>query len=659
MRITLSLFFVLTAACCSAQQSSFTPVNFSQVNITDAFWKPRMEKVATATMDACIYQTEVRTPRIRNFEKVARRQGEKHEGIYYDDSDVYKALEAIAYSLRTHPNPALEAKADEWIDKIAAAQMPDGYLNTYYQLRGIENRWTDVEKHEDYNAGHLIEAAVAYYDVTGKRKFLDVAIRFANHIDSILYRSGKKWISGHQEIELALVKLYRVTRDERYLELADWYIQSRGYQFPYNSTWLTPAYWQDVKPIVEQTEISGHAVRAMYMFSGVTDMAALRNNNTYLKAMETIWEDVVHRNMYVTGGIGSAGDNEGFSVDYDLPNEDAYCETCASVGMVFWNQRMASVTGDSRYYDVLERSLYNGALDGLSLSGDKFFYDNPLASNGRHTRKAWFGTACCPANIARLVASVGNYVYGQSSDALWVNLYVGSDAKMNIKGKEVQVKMETEYPWNGKVKLQLTLPKKEKFAIKLRVPGWYNGNLVDGELYTSASPYLKSVSIVPKVNGRPVEANNENGYLVVNSNWKTGDVIELEIPMNVILIKSRPEVEANIDRLAVQRGPLVYCVEGADNPNGVWNLLMDPEAFWETVPVKVLSETVTGLRSIQLGAVPATDGTSIVFKPRVVTAIPYYLWANRQANDMQVWLPTRIHSIMINNENKKSDGGNF
>jgi uncharacterized protein len=366
-------------------------VNFSRVNITDRFWKPKMDLVATTTLKACIYQTETVTPRIRNFQKVARKKGEKHEGIYYDDSDVYKALEAMSYSISTSHDTALERKADEWIKIIAAAQLPDGYLNTYFTLNGIDRRWTEVEKHEDYNAGHLIEAAVAYYNATGKTSLLDVAIRLANHIDTTFRLANKTWFSGHEEIELALVKLYKVTKNERYLKLADWYLQQRGI----HDQWGHSEYWQDVLPVKEQTKITGHAVRAMYLYTGAADVGSLTGDAAYMNAMKSVWEDVVEKNMYLTGGIGSSGNNEGFTHDYDLPNESAYCETCASVGMVFWNQRMAQLSGDGKYVDVLEKSLYNAALDGLSLSGDRFFYDNPLSSTGQNTRSAWFGTACC------------------------------------------------------------------------------------------------------------------------------------------------------------------------------------------------------------------------------------------------------------------------
>ena len=457
----LCTFFFCAALTGSSQtvQRLIEPVSFSEVNITDAFWKPKMDKVATATLQACIYQTETKTPRIRNFEKVARMKPgsvEKHEGVFYDDSDVFKALEAIAYSLKTNPNPTWEKKADEWIDKIAAAQQPDGYLNTYYTLGGLEKRYTDMSMHEDYNAGHMIEAAVAYFNATGKRKFLDVAIRWADHFDKLFGPGKRHWVTGHQELELALVKLYKTTQNERYLHLAHWLLEERGHKLAVGYTWTEwkdTAYAQDLVPVREQKKITGHAVRAMYMYTGAADVAALTGDAGYMTAMKTVWQDVVYRNMYITGGIGSSGGNEGFSTDYDLPNDQAYCETCASVGMVFWNQRMNSLTGESQYFDVLERSLYNGALDGLSLSGDHFFYGNTLASNGKQARREWFGTACCPANIARLVASLGDYVYGKSSDGIWVNLFVGSDTKIPLREGTVNVSMNTNYPWDGKVSL--------------------------------------------------------------------------------------------------------------------------------------------------------------------------------------------------------------
>ncbi len=665
MKKTLSLLIAITIVTNGFSQSplqKFEFVNFSKVNITDNFWKPKIDKVATVTMKACIYQTEVKTPRIRNFEKVARNKGEKFEGIYYDDSDVYKALEAMAYSLKTHPDSILEAKADAWIDKIAAAQLPDGYLNTYFTLRGLENRWKDVEKHEDYNAGHLIEAAVAYYNVTRKRKFLDVAIRMAIHIDSTFRLANKKWFSGHEEIELALVKLYKVSNDDRYLKLADWYLQQRGYgYYPYGSNWITPGYWQDLKPVKLQTEITGHAVRAMYLYTGAADVASLTGDAGYMDAMKKVWEDVVYRNMYITGGIGSAGDNEGFSKDYDLPNEDAYCETCASVGMVLWNQRMCQLTGDSKYIDVLERSLYNGALDGLSLSGDHFFYDNPLASNGQHQRREWFGTACCPANIARLVTSVGNYIYGKSNDCIWVNLFVTSNTNLQIRGTDVVVKMETNYPWDGKVKLNMDPAKKSKFKLYIRVPGWCKEKIVPGDLYTAYN-YVNGIdSFDPMiaVNQKNVEYKYENGFAVIEREWKKGDVMEVEFPMEVKQVTAKPELTYDNERTAIQRGPLVYCLEGADNKEGVWNLILPGNTNFTTTGYKILDEPVIAIQAELSSAVANKNGDGIEIQKRKVTAIPYYCWANRGANPMQVWLPTKIKDVKINYTSKYADGGNY
>ena len=658
--------FILVAFAITVNGFSQTPlqkfefVDFSKVNITDNFWKPKIDKVATVTMKACIYQTEVKTPRIRNFEKVARKKGEKHEGIYYDDSDVYKAIEAMAYALKTHPDAELEEKADEWIEKIAAAQLPDGYLNTYYTLRGLENRWTDIEKHEDYNAGHLMEAAVAYFNVTGKRKLLDVAIRLANHIDSTFRLANRPWFSGHEEIELALVKLYKVTNNDRYLKLADWYLQQRGKgYYSYGKNWITPGYWQDLVPVKQQSEITGHAVRAMYLYTGTADVAALTGDKGYMNAMQTVWEDVVYRNMYITGGIGSAGDNEGFSKDYDLPNEDAYCETCASVGMVLWNQRMCELTGDAKYIDVLERSLYNGALDGLSLSGDRFFYDNPLASNGQHQRREWFGTACCPANIARLVTSVGSYIYGKSDDGIWVNLFVGSNTTIPLKNGNVNVKMETNYPWEEDLKLMIDPIKKSKFKIYLRIPGWVQGKTVPGNLYSFNGIGNIPAPIGLAVNGQPVKAAEENGYYIIDRVWQKGDKIEYLFGMGINYIEAKEELKQDKNRIAIQRGPIVYCIEGADNNGKAWNIVIPENTEFTKIDYKVLDEPVKALTAEAPVITVGEDGLSLKTEKKKIIAIPYYTWANRGKNEMQVWLPTKITDVKINYQSKYPDGGNY
>ncbi len=625
-------------------------VNFSKVNITDNFWKPKIDKVATVTIPVCIDQTEVKTPRIRNFEKVARKKGEPHEGIFYDDSDVFKALEAMAYSLKTHPSAEMEKKCDEWIEKIAAAQQPDGYLNTWYTLKGLQDRYTDMSMHEDYNAGHMIEAGVAYYNATGKRKLLDVCIKWADHFDGLFGPGKRDWVTGHQELELALVKLYKITKDEKYLKLSDWLLSERGKRLAKGYTWTDwkdTAYAQDVVPVKEQKEITGHAVRAMYMYTGAADVASQTGDAGYMKAMRTVWEDVVYRNMYITGGIGSAGSNEGFSQDYDLPNEQAYCETCASVGMVFWNQRMNSLTGNAEYIDVLEKSLYNGALDGLSLEGDHFFYGNPLASSGRHSRREWFGTACCPANIARLIASLGNYIYAQSNDGIWINLFVGSNTTIALPKGNVDIKMETNYPWDGNIKLNMATAKKIKYALHIRIPGWANGIPAPGGLYHFADNSPSKLNI--KINGLPAVYTTEKGYAVIDREWKKDDVVEVEIPMDIKKIIARDELKQDKDRIALQRGPLVYCVEGADNNGKAWNIVLPGNAEFTSQSFTIKNEKVISLVADLPVLNINADGTSVSTNSQKITAIPYYAWCNRGSNPMQVWLPIKIKDVKINN----------
>jgi DUF1680 family protein len=652
MKYFLAILSFAVATTTIAQQpplQKYEPVSFEKVNVTDDFWKPKMDKVATVTVPTCIYQTEIKTPRIRNFEKVANHTGEKHEGIYYDDSDVYKALEAIAYSLKNHPDTALERKADDWINKITAAQLPDGYLNTYFTLNDISQRWTDMEKHEDYNAGHLIEAAIAYYNITGKRKLLDAAIRLADHIDSTFRLQNRHWVSGHQEIELALMKLYHLTKNERYLKLADWYLDQRGRGYGKGviwDDWKDPQYCQDAIPVKQQKEITGHAVRAMYMYTGAADVAAVTGDTGYVNAMKRVWEDVIFRNMYITGGIGSSGNNEGFGTDYDLPNENAYCETCASVGMVFWNQRMNLLTGETQYIDVLERSLYNGALDGLSLTGDRFFYGNPLASRGQHYRREWFGTACCPSNIARLVASVGDYIYGKSDDGIWINLFIGSNTNFTFGKTDIAVRMQSNMPWSDTVRIAIEPSKRISTTLRIRIPGWALNEPVPGKLYAFDDAMLAPVI---RVNGQKFEYDMDgHGYALVEKTWRRGDVVELILPMAVRRLKSRDEVKQDRDRVALQRGPLVYCVEGPDNNGKAWNIVL-PEAtkFTET-KFLVSTEQVIALQAEVPVVTVSADGLSVQTEKKTITAIPYYTWANRGQAQMQIWLPTSIKDIKLN-----------
>lgn len=648
----LSLFALFSCLNLAGQTklAKLSPVKFSEVQITDAFWKPRIDKIASVTVPVCIQQTEVKTGRIRNFERVAGTRDGKFEGIFYDDSDVYKALEAMAYALKNKTDPQLEAKCDEWIDKIAAAQQKDGYINTYYTLTGIDKRWTDMSMHEDYNTGHLLEAAVAYYNATGKRKLLDVGIRMVEHMMSLFGPGKRHWVTGHQELELALVKVYQITKDQRFLDFSHWLLEERGHGYAHGYTWSEwkdTAYAQDVKPVSQTTQITGHAVRAMYLYTGAADVATYTGDEGYLKAMSTVWDDVVERNMYITGGIGSSGSNEGFSNDYDLPNEKAYCETCASVGMVFWNQRMNRLTGQSKFIDVLEKSLYNGALDGLSLSGDRFFYGNPLASSGTHSRREWFGTACCPSNIARLIASLGDYIYAADAQSIYVNLFVGSNTKIDLSTGAVNIKQETEYPWKGLIKIQVDPQNAgQQFTLKIRLPGWAKGNPGAGSLYKFLDATPDNFAAL-RVNDQKQALRLEEGYLIVERSWKPGDVVELDLAMPIRRVVARDEVKENLNRVAFQRGPLVYCVEGVDHKGSAWNLIVpDQVKFTPEWHPELLGGVMT-LTGTGMAIVPTADGIGAQTIKQKITAVPYFSWCNRGSNQMLVWLPRKVKEVKI------------
>ncbi len=619
------------------------PVNFSKVTINDNFWTPKMNTVATVTLDACINYTETKTGRIRNFEKAATKTG-KHEGIFFDDSDVYKALEAIAYSLKNHPDAKIEKKADDWIDKIAAAQQPDGYINTFFTLTGLENRWSDMDKHEAYCTGHLLEAGIAYFNTTGKRKLMDVGIRMVKHIDSNFRLAGKHWVPGHEEIELALVKLYHATNEKQYLDLASWFIEQRGHGY-YKGAKRDPKYDQNDVPFEDQKKVEGHAVRAMYLYTGVTDVSAAKGETKYLPALSSIWENLVGKNMYITGGIGSSGHNEGFTKDYDLPNESAYCETCASVGMILWNQRMNLMTGESKYIDVLERSLYNGALAGLSLSGDKFFYGNPLASQGNYTRSEWFGCACCPSNIARLVASIGNYIYATAPDAIYVNLFISSSTVIPAGKNRITISQKGNYPWNGNIILTISPESKIKKRVLIRIPGWAVNQPVPGDAYTYLQP--ERAPILIQLNKTSINYKIEKGYAVIDREWKKGDEISVQLPMMVERVIANSNILENKGLAALQRGPLVYCLEHADNNGKAMNVIFPDNASFSTSFDQQLLGGVMTIHSKVPVVDASSDGESVSTTTREITAIPYYSWANRGEGEMQVWVPRKIGKVRL------------
>ena len=591
--------------------SLMDPVPFSQVKIDGPFWNPVLEAHNSATVSVCIDQIENQTGRIRNFENAAARQGQ-HSGIFFDDSDVYKALEGMAYTLQNHPDAALEAKCDEWIDKIAAAQLEDGYINTYYTLTDLNKRWTDMDRHEMYCAGHMTEAAIAYYQATGKRKLLDVAIRMADYMMSVFGPGKRDWVPGHEEIELALVKLYTTTGERKYLEFADWLLSERGHGFgskgpeahyPWN-----PEYYQDAVPVREMTDISGHAVRSMYLYCAMADVASFTFDQGYIAALDRLWDDVVLRNMYITGGIGQSSSNEGFTEDYSLPNLSAYCETCASVGMVLWNWRMNRLSGDSKYIDILEKSLYNGALAGVSLDGESFFYVNPLESLGNHHRQAWYGCACCPSQICRFIPSIGNYIYCTSAESIWVNLFVGGSATMKVGRKNITLTQETSYPWNGEVTIKVNAPRPVSTALHVRIPAWCSD-------WTIA------------VNGDQISPAVDKGYAVLEGKWSDGDVITLTMAMEPILVAADPRVKEDEGCRALTRGPLVYCIEEADNPESFDKICVSED---ETLSASFEPDLLGGVVSITASN-PCGE----------VKFIPYYAWDNRSPGKMKVWVPLR------------------
>jgi DUF1680 family protein len=631
----MAVFAVLTN--CQAQQKSdhLTAVPFTAVTVSDEFWALRMETNRKVTVPYDFQKCE-QTGRIDNFAKAGGLMEGKFEGIYFNDSDLYKVIEGAAYSLKIHSDPELEKYVDGVIDKIAAAQWDDGYLYTYYSLpkHQPEKRWTDVQnKHELYCSGHFFEAAVAYYQATGKRKILDVATRLADYIDSV-FGPGKRYdVPGHEEIEIGLVKLYGVTGEKRYLALAKFFLDQRG---RVNERKVYGQYCQDHKPIVEQDAAVGHAVRAAYLYTGMADVAALTGNADYVKALDKIWLGVVSKKLYITGGIGARSGGESFGDDYELPNLKAYCETCAAIANAMWNHRMSLLHGDAKYIDVLERAIYNGFLSGISLSGDMFFYANPLASDGKYQRSPWFDCACCPTNIMRFMPSLPGYAYAQKADNVYVNLFISGSAEIKLPGNTIRLRQQTRYPWDGDVKIIVEPQQTGPFAVCIRIPGWAQNRPVPGDLYSYPETSTEPVSL--KVNGEPVALDSIKGYVPIRRTWQKGDTIELNLPMPIRRVAANPAVKDDRGRIAIERGPVVYCFEGADNPKGVANLILPPEAKLQS---EYHGDLLGGIVTITgRGQILQTrqDGKKVVQDINVV-AIPYYAWAHRGMNEMAVWVP--------------------
>ncbi len=630
-------------------------VPFTAVTLQDQFWAPRFERNREVTIPHIMEQNEI-TGRVDNFRKGAGLMEGRYEGRRFNDTDIYKVVEAASYAINQQPDPELEAQLDQLIELIGAAQQDDGYLFPALTIDpenpalGVGNeRWIHVSagSHELYNAGHLIEAAVAHYQATGKRSLLDIAIRFADRIDEDFGADARHDIPGHEEIELALVKLADVTGEQRYLELAEFFLDQRGREHDgelyaedtdfaiYNDL----PYKQDHMPVTEQTKASGHAVRATYLYAGMADVAARTDAPGYDEALDAIWHDIVTNKLYLTGSIGARGTFESFGEDYELPNR-AYGETCAAVGFDQWNHRMFLASGNVEFLDVMERTLYNGFLSGVSHAGDTFFYTNVLESRGRDERAAYFDVACCPANLARLMAVLPGFVYAQSGERVYVNLYVGSEAEIELPGGALRLTQQTAYPWDGAVRIEVSPEEAMTFELALRVPGWARERPVPSDLYRFVGRAEETVAL--SVNGEPWPRTEASagasdgpigGVALISRTWRPGDVVELTLPMPVRTVAAHPSVEDNVGKVALQRGPLVYAAEAIDNDGAVLDLAIESDPQFEAVFEPDLLGGITVIRG--RAARSAWAGPS---RHRLV-AVPYFAWANRGPGEMAVWLP--------------------
>ena len=638
------------------------PVPFTSVKVTDSFWGQRLQASREVTIPLAFSKCE-ETGRYESFIKAAHPSDTyKVEGFSFDDTDVYKTIEGASYSLQTYPDKKLQKYIDSILVIVAGAQEPDGYLYTARTMNpkhphnwAGKERWVAVENlsHEFYNLGHMVEGAVAHYQATGKRNFLDIAIKYA---DCVCREIGngpeqKKYVPGHQIAEMALVKLYMVTGDKKYLDQAKFFLDTRGY------TSRKDAYSQAHKPVVEQDEAVGHAVRAVYMYSGMADVAAITGDSSYIKAIDKIWDNIVSKKIYITGGIGARHAGEAFGNNYELPNLSAYCETCAAIGNVYMNYRLFLLHGDAKYFDVLERTLYNGLISGVSLDGGSFFYPNPLSSSGKYSRKPWFGCACCPSNVSRFIPSLPGYVYAVKDDQVYVNLFLSNKAELKVDKKKIILEQETDYPWKGDIRLKIAQGN-QNFTMKLRIPGWVRGNVLPGDLYAYADNQKPVYRV--SVNGQTVESDVNNGYLSIARKWKKGDVVEVHFDMLPRIVKANPKVEADRGRVAVERGPIVYCAEWPDNRFNIHSVLLNQHPQFK---VTEKPELLYGINQLTTDAQALSYDMAgkLVAKDVELTLIPYYAWAHRGEGDMEVWLPidVRATSTQLQEAGVWEDNGFF
>lgn len=615
---------------------SITPVNIQNVKLTDAFWLPIIKKVQEKTIEYAIQKCE-EEGRLDNFLIAGKqKEGNVKGQMPFDDTDVYKIIEGASNTLISEPNPKLEKLLDSLIAIIKIGQEKDGYLTTWRTINPAQppapwvpviegKRWESLQiSHELYNSGHMIEAAVVHFEATTKRNFLDIAIKNADLLVKTFGDNPDQvhGVPGHQIVETGLVKLYQITKNKAYFNLAKYFLENRGN--PKNHE-LYGAYSQDDILVIQQKEAVGHAVRAVYMYAGMTDIAAIENNTEYYNAVNKLWENIVNKKMYITGGIGAKHDGEAFGENYELPNLTAYNETCAAIGNVYWNHRLHNISGNSDYFDVIERSLYNGLISGLSLDGKKFFYPNALESDGVYkfnrgecTRQSWFDCSCCPTNLIRFIPSIPGLIYATSNDVLYVNLYASNTAKITLDKTELQIVQQTNYPWDGNVAITVWPKKESEFTVKLRIPGWARNQVLPGDLYSYATS--ASAKVLLKINGKPFEYKEGEGYITISRKWKKGEIIEMDFPMEVKKVVANTKVEGNKGKVSLEYGPIVYAIEEIDNPTAFDTITINANDTFKIIKEPTLLE---GVNTIQTGK---------------LKAIPYYSWSNRGVGKMKVWI---------------------
>ena len=625
-------------------------VPISQVSIKDQFWTPRIETNRTVTIPSSFKKCE-ETGRVENFVMAAQKKGKFKTTYPFDDTDIYKIIEGASFSMSVHPDKKLDKYVDSLINLIAKAQEPDGYL---YTARTIDpanpHKWSGKERwvqesvmsHELYNSGHLFEAASAHFIATGKRNFLNIALKNADLLVTVFGPGKRNDAPGHEIVEMGLVRLYRITKEKKYLDLAKFFIDSRGKKIDPKRS-----YFQDQVPFIQQEEAVGHAVRAGYLYSGVADVAALTGNKDYINAIDKIWENMVTKKFYITGGIGARHSGEQFGDNYELPNLTAYNETCAAIANVYWNYRMFLLHGDAKYIDVMERSLYNNVIAGVGLDGKTFFYPNPLEADGKFkfnrealNRQPWFDCSCCPTNICRFLPSVPGYIYAQKQNNIFVNLFVTSATKINLSRKNsVALSQQTNYPWDGDVMIAVNPTISSKFALNIRIPGWVHNQPVPSNLYSYINP--KTETFVLTVNGKKAAFKSENGFAVIDRVWKKGDVIGYNLPLLIHRVEANSNVAADKGKVALERGPIVYCLEGVDNKDFFGNISLSDQAILTTSFDKNALNGIVIIRGEGDFTTTSKEGVASPARKQSFVAIPYYSWSNRGTTQMEVWLPRK------------------